>query len=136
MVTVTLWVPIFTGVNLYPPSSPVVVETEAFVPSFVKVTVAPLMRPPEESETVPKIAPASICANDEGAFNIKNPRQAAVTSSSRPPQIRTVLRSITDPPQKPSTSDYYPGSSEKCNPDNPRAPNFLDQLQRYSDRTR
>jgi hypothetical protein len=37
----------------------VVVDTAAFVPSLVNVTVAPATRAPDESDTVPKIDPVS-----------------------------------------------------------------------------
>src|SRR6476660_9744640 len=83
-----------TGVNLYPPSAPVVVVNSAPVPSLDKVTLAPLIEPPEASETTPEIEPASTCASDGAAEHSTTKRQDATARISRPPQNRTVFRCI------------------------------------------
>src|SRR6516225_1965757 len=84
-----------TGVNLYPPSAPVVVVSSAPVPSLDKVTLAALMAPPEASETTPEIEPVSTCANDGNAAHRTTNRTDATARTSRPPQKRTDLRCIT-----------------------------------------
>src|SRR5690242_5331849 len=94
MVAVSLYEPMRTGVNLYPPSEPVVLVNSAPVPSLVSVTLAPLMAPPEASATTPEIEPVSTCASDGDAEHRRTKRQDATTRTSRPPQNRTVLRCI------------------------------------------
>src|SRR5215472_531533 len=84
-----------TGVNLYPPSAPVVVVSSAPVPSLDKVTLAALMAPPEASETTPEIEPVSTCAYDGNAVHRVTNRTDATARTSRPPQKRTDLRCIT-----------------------------------------
>jgi hypothetical protein len=61
-VTLTVYWPIGSGVKLYSPELPLVVDRDALVPSLVTVTVAPLIWAPEVSVTVPRMAPASTCA--------------------------------------------------------------------------
>src|SRR5215470_19646986 len=84
-----------TGVNLYPPSAPVVVVSSAPVPSLDKVSLASLMAPPEASETTPEIEPVSTCAYDGNAAHRVTNRTDATARTSRPPQKRTDLRCIT-----------------------------------------
>src|SRR5260370_40105507 len=75
------------------------VESEALVPSFVKVTLAPLIGAPEASETVPRMVPASTCARRGCALNNVNNITAVIANHARRIQVERGFRFITDPPK-------------------------------------
>src|SRR5437588_183059 len=68
-----------TGLNLYPPSEPAVVERLAPVPSLISVTLAPLTTAPEVSVTAPVIEPVSTCAC---AMVVKSTAAANIASTA------------------------------------------------------
>src|SRR5882724_202548 len=85
-----------TGVNLYPPSDPTVVESEALVPSFVSVTVAPPITAPEASVTVPRMLPVSTWAWT--GLELNSIMLAAIANDIRRIQDETVFRFMTSSP--------------------------------------
>src|ERR1700722_4832835 len=84
-----------TGVNLYPPSDPVVVDRVALVPSLVRVTVAPRTSAPEASVTVPRMAPVSTWACRGKALRNRIPAAAAIANAARRIKIETAVALIT-----------------------------------------
>src|ERR1700730_10865393 len=84
-----------TGVNLYPPSDPVVVDRVALVPSLVRVTVAPRTSAPEASVTVPRIAPVSTWARRGETIRNRTATPAAIASAVRRINIETAVALIT-----------------------------------------
>src|ERR1700719_4291863 len=76
--------PILTGENLYSPSEPVVVLSEALVPWLVRVTETPLTVPPEASVTVPEMLPASTCARRGAELHSNTTRLASPHTETRP----------------------------------------------------
>src|SRR5882672_3310513 len=75
------------------------VESEALVPSFVKVTLAPLTGAPEVSVTVPRMVPASTCAWRGCALKNVSSITAAIANHTRRIQVEIGFRFITDPPK-------------------------------------
>src|SRR5713101_5064345 len=86
-----------TGVNLYPPSDPTVVEREALVPSLVSVTVAPPITAPEASVTVPVMLPVSTWAWT--GLELKSIMPAAIANTVCRIQDETAFRFITSLPK-------------------------------------
>src|SRR6266852_7242428 len=114
-----------TGVNLYEPSDPTVVEREALVPSFVSVTVAAPITAPEASVTVPRMLPVSTWAWT--GLELKSMMLTAIANTVCRIQEETDVRFMTTLPKAsrlsvkrfpafeckrvhPNRDDFSPGS--------------------------